>query len=152
MNKQALKNLRQAFPGAEHGTSDHLAARAAAKWASTPNAGIDAILAELDLLEVAQRALVAGETLEAIGEAGPYGSTAQRRAWAAGQLAAAAHAIVLSVKLLARQLSDMAEIVELKRRMSHAAAEIRAARRYDEVVVPFREPRRGKSVDWDAAA
>lgn len=151
MNSQAAKNLRQALPVAEHGSLDNLAAKAAAKWASTPNPAIDGILDELDLLDVAQRALVAGETLEEIGAVGPYGSTAQRRAWAAAKLSAAAHAIVLAVKLLARQRADMAKIAELNRRMSHAAAEIRAARRYGEVVVPFQE-RRNSSVDWDEAA
>ncbi|TCR04064.1 hypothetical protein [Neorhizobium sp. JUb45] len=151
MNVQAAKNLRQALPDAGHGSPDNLAAKAAAKWASTANIAIDGILDELDLLDVAQRALMAGETLEEIGMSGPYGSTAQRRAWAAGKLSAAAHAIVLAVKLLARQRADMAKISELERRMSHAAAEIRAARRYDEVVVPFRE-KRARSIDWSEAA
>ncbi|SCB41723.1 hypothetical protein [Rhizobium multihospitium] len=151
MNSQATKNLRQALPDAEHGSLDNLAAKAAAKWASTPNTAIDGILDELDLLDVAQRALVTGETLEEIGASGPYGTTAQRRAWAAGKLSAAAYAIVLSVKLLARQRADMAKIAELERRLSHAAAEIRAAKRYGGIIVPFRE-RRKPAIDWDAAA
>ena len=64
MNSPAANNLRQALPDAEHGSLDNLAAKAAVTWASAPNVAIDGILDELDLLDIAQRALVAGETVE----------------------------------------------------------------------------------------
>jgi len=151
MSTQAAKNIRQAFPGLAFGSPDYEASQAAARWASGHVQEDDMTLSALGLLEIARRALVDGDTLEAIGEDGPYGSVAQRRAWAAGRLAAACHAIVLAEQLNAQQRAAAAEIRRLEKKVELLRAETRAAARFHTIDVPFREKRKTRSVDWDAA-
>ncbi|QFY60357.1 hypothetical protein FZ934_07875 [Rhizobium grahamii] len=151
MNGQAAKNIRQAFPGLAFGSPDYEASQAAARWATEPAAAAGSrFLASLGLLEIAQRCLVDGETLEAAGEAGPYGTCSQQRAWAAGRLAAACHAMVLAEELAAEKKAASDRIAELEQALAYARAETRAAARFHTINVPFREKRK-RSVDWGAA-
>ncbi len=152
MSAQAAKNIRQAFPGLAFGSPDYEASQAAARWVGEPAAGaVSKFIAALGLLDIARRALIDGDTLEAIGEDGPYGSVAQRRAWASGRLAAACHAIVLAEQLDAQQRAAAAEIRRLEKKVELLRAETRAAARFHTINVPFREKRKTRSVDWDAA-
>ncbi len=148
---QTTKNIRQAFPSIPYGSRAWEVTQAAALWSETEDPETDAFLHRLDLLTIAQRCLCDGETLEAAGEAGPYGTAAQRRAWAAGRLAAACEAIQLAKALQNERQADAARIARLERDLAYSRAETRAAARFKDIVVPFREPRRQKSVDWDAA-
>lgn len=150
MTPQARKNIRQAFPVIVFGSPEYEATQAAARWVEQ-GAKNCTMLTDLDLLTIAQRALVDGETLEAAGEAGPYGTSAQQRAWAAGRLAAACYAIKAAEALLEERQAAAASIAYLTKKVDLQQAEIRAAARYKDIVVPFREPRRQKVVDWDAA-
>lgn len=151
MNSQARKNIRQAFPVIAFGSREWEVTQAAADWVQSAQVGpIEEILTQLDLIEIARRCLVDGETLEAAGEAGPYGTAAQQRAWAAGRLAAACHAIHMAEALRAERQATTGRIADLERRLEYARAETRAAARFKDIAVPFREPRRQKSVDWDA--
>lgn len=151
MNSQVRKNIRQAFPVITFGTPEYEATQAAARWVAESGSTCSTFLAQLDLLSIAQRCLVDGDTLEAAGEAGPYGTSAQQRAWAAGRLAAACHAIKAAEALHEERQATAASISYLTKKVDLQQAEIRAAARYKDIVVPFREPRRGKVVDWDAA-
>ena len=146
---QSAKNLRQAFPACGYGTPGWSATQTAARWAAGELNQVDSILARMNLLEIAQRALVAGETLEEVGELGPYGSTAQRRAWAAGKLAAACDAMVEAERLEETLTRAAAKIAYLEKKLELARAETRAAARYGQIKVPFRE-KQPVSVDWDA--
>lgn len=147
---QAAKNMRQAFPSIPYGSRAWEVTQAAALWSETEDPETDTFLQRLDLYGIAQRCLVDGDTLEAAGEAGPYGSAAQRRAWAAGRLAAACEAIHLAKSLQSERQADVARIARLERDLAYARAETRAAARFKDIVVPFREPRKTRSVDWDA--
>ena len=149
MIAQARKNLRQAIPCAAFGTPGWESMQAAARWTAGELPQVDSILARLNLLEIAQRALVEGETLEEVGELGPYGSTAQRRAWAAGRLEAACQAMVEAEKVVELQTKAAAKIAYLERKVELLRAETRAAARYGQINVPFRE-KQPVSVDWDA--
>lgn len=149
MNTQAKKNLRQAIPAAAFGTPGWEAMQAAARWTAGETPQVNSILARLNLLEIAQRALVAGETLEEVGELGPYGSTAQRRAWAAGRLEAACRAMVEAERLEETLTAAAAKIVYLEKKLEMARAETRAAARYGQIQVPFRE-KAPVRVDWAA--
>ncbi|WVT73342.1 hypothetical protein QM996_17980 [Sinorhizobium chiapasense] len=151
MNSQARKNIRQAFPVITFGSREWEVTQAAAEWVQSGETNCSTSLAQLDLLEIARRCLVDGETLEAVGEAGPYGTAAQQRAWAAGRLAAACHAIHMAEALKAERQAAAASIAYLTKKVELQYAEIRAAARYKDINVPFREPRRQKVVDWDAA-
>ncbi|WP_028748015.1 hypothetical protein [Rhizobium mesoamericanum] len=151
MNSQARKNIRQAFPVIEFGSPEWEASQAAARWVETREGAHSSFLNSLDLLTIAQRALIDGDTLEAVGEAGPYGSPAQQRAWAAGRLAAACHAIRFAEALQDERQAAAARIGQLEKALAYARAETRAAARFKDINVPFREPRKAKSVDWDAA-
>ena len=150
MNPQARKNIRQAFPVIVHGSREWKVTQAAADWVADGARDFVWTLDDLDLLEIAQRCLVAGETLEAVGEAGPYGTPAQQRAWAAGRLAAACCAIHMAAGLAAERKAAADRIAQLEKALAYARAETRAAARFKDVVAPFRKPRL-KSVDWDAA-
>lgn len=89
MTPQSRKNIRQAFLGqsAAFGTPAWHASQAAVRYVEGQTPAVDRVLSAMDLLIVAQRALLAGEDLEAVGDSGPYGTAAQRRAWAAPRLA-----------------------------------------------------------------
>ncbi|MBY3306174.1 hypothetical protein HFO04_25890 [Rhizobium laguerreae] len=151
MNTQAKKNIRQAFPVITFGSKEWEVTQAAADWVGNNlDRNVSTILAQLDLLTIAQRCLVDGETLEAVGEAGPYGTAAQQRAWAAGQLAAACYAINAAEALTEERRAASARIAYLEKKVELLRAETRAAARFKDIVVPFRKPR-AKSVDWDAA-
>ncbi|QND48106.1 hypothetical protein HB780_20930 [Rhizobium lusitanum] len=150
MNSQARKNIRQAFPGIAHGSREWEVTQAAADWVEFGGQTLATLLASLDLLEIARRCLVDGETLEATGEAGPYGTAAQQRAWAAGRLAAACHAIHAAGAIAEERRAAAARIAQLEKALEYARAETRAAAKFKDIVVPFRKPRM-KSVDWDAA-
>jgi len=150
MKSQAAKNIRQAFPVITFGSREYEVTQAAARWVEHSHQGAE-VLAELDLYTIAHRCLVAGETLEDVGASGPYGTASQRRAWAAGRLAAACCAIHMAEALAEERQEYMEAITRLERKVELLRAETRAAARFKDVVVPFREPRRQKSVDWDAA-
>ncbi|MGO8202826.1 hypothetical protein ACC735_26475 [Rhizobium ruizarguesonis] len=150
MNSQARKNIRQAFPVITFGSNEWEATQAAARWVEKQDVGGANILTSLDLLTIVQLCLVDGETLEAAGEFGPYGTAAQQRAWAAGQLAAACYAIHTAEALTEERRATAARIAYLEKKMELLRAETRAAARFKDIVVPFRKPR-AKSVDWDAA-
>ncbi|MGO7758786.1 hypothetical protein [Rhizobium ruizarguesonis] len=150
MNTQAKKNIRQAFPVITFGSREWEATQAAASWVEKQDVGGANILTSLDLLTIARRCLVDGETLEAAGEFGPYGTAAQQRAWAAGQLAAACYAILAAEALTEERRAAAARIAYLEKKVELLRAETRAAARFKDIVVPFRKPR-AKSVDWDAA-
>ena len=149
MNGQARKNIRQAFPSSPFGSPEWEVTQAAARWVEKPDSYPE-LLTSLDLLTVAQRALVDGDTLEDIGAAGPYGSPAQQRAWAAGQLAAACYAIKAAEALAEERRATAARIAYLEKKVELLRAETRAAARFKDINVPFRE-KRAKSVNWDAA-
>lgn len=149
MKSQAAKNIRQAFPLIVFASPEWLATQAAAKWVAD-GAPACPTLVSLDLFDLAHRCLIGGETLEDVGAGGPYGTAAQRRAWASGRLAVACHAIHVNEALTAHRRATSERIAELERKLEYARAETRAAARFKDVVVPFREPRRQKSVDWDA--
>ncbi len=151
MKSQAAKNIRQAFPSIVFGSREYEVTQAAARWVEKQDVGGANVLADLDLLDVAHRCLVDGETLEDVGASGPYGTASQRRAWAAGRLAAACHAIHFAEELAEERQAASERIDFLERKVELLRAETRAAARFKDVVVPFREPRRGKVVDWDAA-
>jgi hypothetical protein len=112
---------------------------------------VDKTLASLGLLEIARRCLIDGEPLEAAGEAGPYGTCSQQRAWAAGRLTAACHAIHFAEQLEDQRKATSDRIAQLEKALAYARAETRAAARFHTINVPFREKRKTKSVDWDAA-
>lgn len=150
MNSQARKNIRQAFPVITFGSPEWEATQAAARWVEAGAQTFHTDLSQLDLLTIARRCLVDGETLEAAGEAGPYGTAAQQRAWAAGQLAAACCAINAAEALAEERQATAARIAYLEKKVELLRAETRAAARFKDIVVPFRKPR-AKSVDWDAA-
>jgi hypothetical protein len=150
MNSQARKNIRQAFPVITFGSREWEATQAAARWVEKQDVGGANILTSLDLMTIVQRCLVDGKTLEAAGEAGPYGTAAQQRAWAAGQLAAACYAIHAAEALTEERRAAAARIAYLEKKVELLRAETRAAARFKDIVVPFRKPR-AKSVDWDAA-
>jgi hypothetical protein len=82
MHPQSAKNLRQALPGyADADTFDRAAMQAATDHLySEDRAYQDETLIRLGLIDILQQALIEGEPLEAIGAAGPYTNTAQRRA------------------------------------------------------------------------
>lgn len=149
MNTQARKNLRQAIPSAAFGTPGWEAMQAAARWTAGETPQVDSILDKLGLLTIAQRCLVAGDTLEAVGEDGPYGTTAQRRAWAAGRLEAACRAMVEAERLEETLTRAAAKIVYLEKKLELARAETRVAARYGQIQVPFRE-KAPVRVDWSA--
>lgn len=150
MIAQAKKNLRQAIPSHGFASPGYPLMQTAALWAAGELAHVDATLDRLGLLEIAQRALVAGETLEEVGADGPYGSTAQRRAWAAGRLAAACEAMIVAGQMVELQSKAAARIAHLEKKVELLRAETRAAARYGQIKVPFRE-KQPVSVDWDAA-
>ncbi|NKM30094.1 hypothetical protein [Rhizobium laguerreae] len=150
MNTQAKKNIRQAFPVIVFAGPEWEATQAAARWVERQDVGVANILTSIDLLTIAERCLVNGETLEAVGEIGPYGTAAQQRAWAAGQLAAACYAINAAEALTEERRATAARIAYLEKKVELLRAETRAAARFKDIVVPFRKPR-AKSVDWDAA-
>ncbi|MBY5630413.1 hypothetical protein HFO42_20200 [Rhizobium leguminosarum] len=150
MNTQAKKNIRQAFPVIAFGSREWEATQAAARWVESGAQTFHTSLISLDLLSIAQRCLMDGETLEAAGEVGPYGTAAQQRAWAAGQLAAACYAIHAAEALTEERRAAAARIAYLEKKVELLRAETRAAARFKDIVVPFRKPR-AKSVDWDAA-
>ena len=148
MNGQAKKNIRQAFPVITFGSAEWEATQAAARWVESET-NCSTFLADLDLLAIAQRALVDGDTLEDIGSAGPYGTAAQRRAWAAGQLAAACYSIRWAETLQEERRATTARIAYLEKKVELLRAETRAAARFKDIVVPFRQ-KPPKSVNWDA--
>lgn len=149
MNGQVKKNLRQAIPSSAFGTPGWEAMQAAVRWTAGELQHVDDILDQLGLLTIARRCLVAGETLEEVGAEGPYGTTAQRRAWAAGRLEAACRAMVEAEKVVELQNAAAAKIAYLERKVELLRAETRAAARYGQINVPFRE-KQPVSVDWDA--
>lgn len=149
MIAQAKKNLRQAIPSSAFGTPGWEAMQAAVSWVAKEDVGVSNILDRLGLLTIAQRCLVAGETLEEVGADGPYGSTAQRRAWAAGRLEAACMAMVYAAQTVELQSKAAAKIVHLEKKVELLRAETRAAARFKTINVPFRE-KQPVSVDWDA--
>lgn len=151
MNPQARKNIRQAFPSIVHLSREWEATQCAARWVEAGAQSFHTCLSSLDLLDIAHRCLVEGETLEDVGASGPYGTAAQRRAWAAGRLAAACCAIHVAEELSEERKEYTAAIAKLKRDLDYARAETRAAARFKDLDIPFRAPRRQKSVDWDAA-
>lgn len=149
MNTQAKKNLRQAIPSSAFGTPGWEAMQAAVGWVDKQDVGVTNILDKLGLLTIAQRCLVAGDTLEAVGEDGPYGTTAQRRAWAAGRLEAACRAMLVAQQVIELQTKAAARIIYLEKKLELARAETRAAARYGQIQVPFRE-KQPVRVDWAA--
>lgn len=149
MIAQAKKNLRQAIPSHGFASPGYQLMQAAASWAAGELAHVDATLDHLGLLEIARRCLLAGETLEDAGADGPYGSTAQRRAWAAGRLAAACEAMLFADLLVDRERKASERIAYLEKKVELLRAETRAAARYGSINVPFRE-KQPVSVDWDA--
>ncbi|MCW5706099.1 hypothetical protein [Shinella sp.] len=149
MIAQAKKNLRQAIPSSAFGTPGWEAMQAAVSWVAGKNPQVDSILDHLGLLTIARRCLVAGETLEEAGAEGPYGSTAQRRAWAAGRLEAACMAMVFAAQTVELQTKAAARIVYFEKKVKLLRAETRAAARFKTINVPFRE-KQPVSVDWDA--
>lgn len=152
MNGQARKNLRQALPGVAFGTPDWEASQAAASWVvdNDNHQYTTDFLGKLGLLTIARRCLVEGVPLEVAGEAGPYGSVAQQRAWAAGMLASACRAMVVAANVKEERLLAARKIWRLERQAELLRAETRAAARFKDIDVPFREKRQ-KSVNWDAA-
>ncbi|MGO4564801.1 hypothetical protein AB4Z52_06970 [Rhizobium sp. 2YAF20] len=152
MNPQARKNIRQAFPSIVHGSREWEVTQAAAEWVNVATvATIDQTLADLGLLEIAHSALVAGLPLEDCGQAGPYGTASQQRAWAAGRLVAACDAIWFAGRLAMERDLAVRKIQRLERQAELLRAETRAAARFKDIKVPFRKPRVG-SVDWGADA
>lgn len=143
MKPQVRKNIRQAFLGQDmtFGSPAWLASQAATRYVDEQPAAVDRVLAAMNLLTVAQRALLAGEDLEAVGDSGPYATAAQRRAWAAGRLSAACHAMALAEKLAENQ----ARITELLKRKDEKIARLttsnRAAWKATNIEVPFRDPK-----------
>lgn len=148
MNSQARKNLRQAIPSSAFGTPGWEAMQAAVRW-TAGELHVDVILEQLGLLTIAQRCLVAGETLEEVGAEGPYGTTAQRRAWAAGRLEAACQAMLVAEQVVELQTKAAARIAYLEKKLELARAETRAAARFKTINVPFRE-KQPVRVDWAA--
>lgn len=151
MNNQARKNIRAALPSIAFGSADWAASQAAASWVvdvDNHQATAD-FLSKLGLLTIARRCLVEGVPLEVAGEAGPYGSIAQQRAWAAGMLASACRAMVVASAIQDERILAARKIARLERQAEMLRAETRAAARFKDIVVPFREkPKR--SVNWDA--
>lgn len=100
VSTQARKNLRLAFKGdaaiAEAGRRVYAYLNLPAKR----RAEVDKMLDTLGLLSIAHSCLVAGETLEQAGMASTYGTTPQRRSWAAGRLQAAITAIAVVGQML----------------------------------------------------
>lgn len=143
MHPQAAKSLRAALPGyADPDSFDRAAMQAATDYLfSEERAHQDEILIRLQLLEIFQKCIGDGETLEAAGAAGPYNSTAQRRAWAAGRLAAACYAIMLADRVHGQRQADAARIAGLERQNEYLRAETRAAARFNTINVPFRKPK-----------
>lgn len=100
VSTQARKNLRQAFKGE---TAVAEAGRRVYDYINLPDkcrAEVDKMLGTLGLLTIAHSCLVAGETLEQAGMASTYGTTPQRRSWAAGRLQAAITAIAVAGQML----------------------------------------------------
>ncbi|GAA4178314.1 hypothetical protein [Shinella granuli] len=147
MIAQAKKNLRQAIPSAAFGSPGWEAMQAAVGWVDKQDVGVSNILDQLGLLTIAQRCLVAGETLEEVGAEGPYGTTAQRRAWAAGRLEAACRAMLFADQVVELQTKAAARIVYLEKKVELLRAETRAAARFNTINVPFRE-KAPVRVDW----
>ncbi|MBD8650803.1 hypothetical protein IFT66_06895 [Rhizobium sp. CFBP 13726] len=150
MNAQARKNIRQAFPVITFGSREWEVTQAAARWVESGAQMFHAGLDSLDLLDIARRCLVDGETLEDAGVSGPYGTAAQQRAWAAGRLSAACCAIHAAEALQEELRAAAARIGYLEKKVELLRAETRAAARFKDINVPFRE-KRPKSVNWDAA-
>lgn len=143
MHPQAAKSLRAALPGyADPDTFDRAAMQAATDYLySEDRAHQDEILIRLGLIEILQSALIDGEPLEAVGAAGPYNSTAQRRAWAAGRLSAACYALMLADRIHGQQRADAGRIAGLEKQVEYLRAETRAAARFGTIDVPFRKPK-----------
>lgn len=143
MHPQAAKSLRAALPGyADADSFDRAAMQAATDYVfSEDRAHQDDTLIRLDLLDVLQRAVIDGDTLEAIGADGPYGNTAQRRAWAAGRLAAACYGLMLADRVHGQRRADAATIAGLEKQVDYLRAETRAAARFGTIDVPFRKPK-----------
>lgn len=146
---QARKNIRAALLGQSMAidTPGWRASQAAADYMVKQAPEVDRVLAGMGLLEIAQRALLAGDDLETVGEAGPYGTAAQRRAWAAGRLSAAMCAMVVAERLTENQERISKLVARKDEKIARLTASSRAAWRATNIDVPFREPR-GKSVDW----
>lgn len=143
MHPQAAKNLRLALPSyADADTFDRAAMQAATDYLySEERAHQDEMLIRLGLIDILQQALIDGEPLEAVGAAGPYNSTAQRRAWAAGRLAAACYALLLANRVHVQRQADTARIAGLEKQVDYLRAETRAAARFKDIDVPFRKPK-----------
>lgn len=145
---QARRNLREAFKGQETisqaGTHVYLYLSAADEDRNS----IDKILTSLGLLRIAQRCLIDGETLLGAGADSPYTTPAQRRAWAAGKLQAAIAAIAVAPQIVERFRSLNQKIAILQQQLSYARAETRAAAKFNQIEVPFREPKKSRGTDW----
>ena len=152
---QARKNIRAALLGQSMAidTPGWRASQAAADYMEKQAPEVDRVLAGMGLLEIAQRALLAGDALETVGEAGPYGTAAQRRAWAAGKLSAAMSAMVVAEMLADNQTRISGRIANLEASVMYHMASASAAWKASghDKAVPFREPR-GRSVDWGSGA
>lgn len=143
MHPQAAKSLRAALPGyADADSFDRAAMQAATDYLySEDRAHQDEILIRLGMLEILHQTVIDGETLETAGATGPYNSTAQRRAWAAGRLAAACYALMLADRVHGQQRADAARIAALEKQAEYLRAETRAAARFNTINVPFRKPK-----------
>jgi hypothetical protein len=150
MNPQAKKNIRQAFLG--QSTAFEMpawhASQAAVRYIERQAPEVDRVLAAMDLLIIAQRALLAGEDLEAVGGSGPYGTATQRRAWAAGRLSAACNAMVVAEKLAENQQRISKLLARKDEKIARLTASNRAAWKATNIDVPFREPKPTGRVDW----
>lgn len=150
MIPQARKNIRQAFLGQSMGFGEPAwhASQAAVRYIEGQSPAVDRVLAAMDLLIIAQRALLGGEDLEAVGDSGPYGTAAQRRAWAAGRLSAACHAMVVAEKLAENQERISNLLARKDEKIARLTASNRAAWKATNIDVPFREPKPAGRVDW----
>lgn len=146
MSTQVRKNIRDALAGNPDRFELGLIA---AEFAANPTD--DDFLARLGLTEIARAALLAGDTLEAVGAAGPYATPAQRRAWAAGRLSAAIAALPVAAELERERRAAAEREADLTRQLAAARLEIKAAWRASSASsnVPFRDP---KSLHYGSGA
>lgn len=138
------KNIRDALAGLPAAERVDLG-RIAAEWVT------DVGRPTIDGAAIAHACLVNGQPLEKAGEAGPYASAHQRRAWAAGMLRGAICQMRAAYRQAEVDAAMVGRIRDLEARLQQARVEARAAWRASGVdaKVPFQDPasvNRGRAV------
>lgn len=135
MTATIRKNIRDALAGLPREERIDLG-QLAAEWVT------DVGRPTIDSAAIAHSCLVEGVTLEQAGEAGPYASAHQRRAWAAGMLRGAIYQMRQAYRQAEIVRTLVGRIAVLDRLVDQSRVEAKAAWRASGVdaTVPFQDP------------